>query len=63
MDYPALLDSEHIATTRQLFPADAIARAQAYLAASTSLGAYSHSKGMIDPIVAFLTCGRCAEGP
>lgn len=43
IEYPDLLDNEHI---DKIFPVDAIARAREIMANLTSVGAYSHSKGV-----------------
>lgn len=42
-EYPALLDHK---TTPELFPSDAIKRAQELIEEIGSTGAYSHSKGI-----------------
>lgn len=47
MDYTDLLKPENLDTTRQMFPQDAIDRAQGYLDEGVLTGAYSNSAGVL----------------
>jgi len=46
MEYPDLLSEDKISITRQLFPSDAIERAQLLKKHIKSVGAYSMSQGI-----------------
>lgn len=46
LEYPALME-EHIDMARKIYPEDAIARAKSLHAEIGSVGAYTHSKGIL----------------
>lgn len=46
LEHPALFE-EHLEVTKKIYPADAIARAQSLYKDIGSVGAYTHSKGVL----------------
>jgi alanine transaminase len=44
---PELLNNENLETTKRLFAADAITRAKKYVQSVPSMGAYTHSQGIL----------------